>query len=67
MLFRSKHENGYITVYAHNRSNEVREGEAVRLGQRIALSGMTGLVTGAHLHFEVRKYLTPLNPMRMLR
>jgi len=62
-----KHENGYITVYAHNRSNEVREGEAVRLGQRIALSGMTGLVTGAHLHFEVRKYLTPLNPMRMLR
>jgi len=62
-----KHENGYITVYAHNTSNEVQEGDTVQRGQRIALSGMTGLVTGAHLHFEVRKYLTPLNPLRMLR
>lgn len=62
-----KHENGYITVYAHNSANEVHEGEAVRRGQQIALSGMTGLVTGAHLHFEIRKYLTPLNPLRMLR
>ncbi len=62
-----KHENGYITVYAHNRSNAAREGEEVKRGQEIALSGMTGLVTGAHLHFEIRKYLTPLNPLRMLR
>jgi len=62
-----KHERGYITVYAHNSSNGVPEGETVRQGQQIALSGMTGLATGGHLHFEVRKYLTPLNPLRMLR
>jgi murein DD-endopeptidase MepM/ murein hydrolase activator NlpD len=62
-----RHENGYITVYAHNRKNTVNEDEAVKTGQVIAFSGMTGAVTGAHLHFEIRKYLTPLNPLRFLR
>jgi murein DD-endopeptidase MepM/ murein hydrolase activator NlpD len=62
-----KHGNGYITVYAHNKTNAVNEGAEVKRGQEIALSGMTGLVTGAHLHFEIRKYLTPLNPLRLLR
>lgn len=62
-----RHTNGYITVYAHNRKNTVNEDETVKTGQVIAYSGMTGAVTGAHLHFEIRKYLTPLNPMRFLR
>ncbi|HSV96059.1 MAG TPA: M23 family metallopeptidase [Spirochaetota bacterium] len=62
-----KHEKGYITVYAHNKSNGVKEGEEVKRGQEIALSGMSGLATGGHLHFEIRKYLTPLNPLRLLR
>lgn len=62
-----KHHNGYITVYAHNKSNTVAEGDTVEKGQMIALSGMTGAVTGAHLHYEIRKYLTPLNPMRFLQ
>jgi LysM repeat protein len=62
-----RHDNGYITVYAHNRKNTVNEDEAVKTGQVIAYSGMTGAVTGAHLHFEIRKYLTPLNPLRFLR
>ncbi len=62
-----RHKNAYISVYAHNKSNAVGEGDEVKRGQEIALSGMTGLVTGAHLHFEIRKYLTPLNPLRFLR
>ncbi len=62
-----RHGNGYITVYAHNRKNKVSEDEVVKIGQIIAYSGMTGAVTGAHLHFEIRKYLTPLNPIRFLR
>lgn len=62
-----RHAKGYITVYAHNRKNAVGEDETVTTGQVIAYSGMTGAVTGAHLHFEIRKYLTPLNPLRFLR
>ncbi|MEJ5360690.1 MAG: M23 family metallopeptidase [Spirochaetota bacterium] len=62
-----KHDNGYISVYGHNSNNLVKEGESVQKGQVIAKSGMTGSVTGAHLHFEFRKYLTPLNPLRYLK
>jgi murein DD-endopeptidase MepM/ murein hydrolase activator NlpD len=62
-----KHENGYITVYAHNKKNLVSEDDEVKKGDTIALSGMTGSVTGPHLHFEIRKNLTPLNPRRFLR
>ena len=61
-----RHGNGYITVYAHNSKNMVEQGENVKEGQVIALSGQTGATTGAHLHFEIRKYLTPLNPLRLL-
>lgn len=62
-----KHDLGYITVYAHNSKNLVQENGAVKKGDIIALTGMTGAVTGAHLHFELRKYVTPLNPLRLLR
>ena len=33
----------------------------------VIMSGMTGAVTGAHLNFEIRKYLSPLNPLRMMK
>ena len=62
-----RHENGYVTVYAHNSKNLVAEGAEVKRGDTIASSGATGAVTGAHLHFEIRKYLYPLNPLRILR
>ncbi|MGQ9844027.1 MAG: peptidoglycan DD-metalloendopeptidase family protein, partial [Spirochaetota bacterium] len=62
-----KHEKGYISVYGHNSNNLVQEGDAVQKGQVIAKSGMTGSVTGAHVHFEFRKYITPLNPLRYLK
>lgn len=62
-----RHEDGYITVYAHNLKTVVEEGTFVQKGQLIALSGQTGAVTGAHLHFEIRKYLTLLDPMRFLK
>ncbi len=61
-----KHERGYITVYAHNLKNLTSEGDSVYAGKVIALSGSSGAVTGPHLHFELRKYLTPLNPVRFL-
>ncbi len=62
-----RHRGGYITVYAHNSSNTVKCGDSVGKGDLIAYSGNSGAVTGAHLHFELRKYLTPLNPLRFLR
>jgi murein DD-endopeptidase MepM/ murein hydrolase activator NlpD len=62
-----RHKYGYITVYAHNSRNLAKRGKKVRRGEVIALSGNTGAVTGAHLHFEIRKYVTPLNPIRLLR
>ncbi len=61
-----RHDKGYISVYAHNKRNIVRKGDRVRSGKVIAYSGKSGAVTGPHLHFELRKYLTPLNPLRFL-
>lgn len=62
-----RHEGGYISVYAHNSRNAAPVDSKVRQGDVIAYSGMTGAVTGAHLHFEIRKYVNPLNPLRLLR
>lgn len=61
------HKNDYITVYAHNSKLLVKLNQFVKRGEVIGLSGKTGAVTGAHLHFEVRKGIVPLNPGRFLR
>lgn len=56
------HGNGYVTKYAHNRTNLVKTGDLVNEDTVIAEVGSTGLSTGPHLHFEVRrdgKYLDP--------
>ncbi len=55
---------GYTTFYKHCSKILVREGEPVRRGQTIALTGNTGLESsGAHLHFELWKNGIPLNPL----
>ncbi len=48
------HGNGIVTLYGHNSSLNVSEGEHVNQGDVIAYAGATGYVTGAHVHFEVR-------------
>lgn len=50
-----KHDDGYSTVYAHNKNNLVNKGQSVRRGEIIAYLGSTGYSTGPHLHFEIRK------------
>ena len=49
------HDDGMITIYAHNSLNLVKEGERVGRDTTIALSGSTGRSTGPHLHFEAWK------------
>lgn len=61
------HGRGYSTLYAHLSASLVKEGQEVRPGAVIARVGRTGNVTGAHLHFEVRVYGTPVNPIKYLK
>ena len=60
------HAQDMITVYAHNKVNLVKDGEAVKQGQEIAKVGRSGRVTKFHLHFEVRKRTKPRNPQFFL-
>lgn len=52
-FIRIDHSNGFITYYGHLQQSLVKEGETVERAQIIALSGHTGNVTGAHLHFQI--------------
>jgi murein DD-endopeptidase MepM/ murein hydrolase activator NlpD len=61
-----RHTNGYITVYAHNRANLVKEGQTVRRGERIAEVGQSGRASGANLHFEIRKDNLARDPLHYL-
>lgn len=60
-----KHEGNYLTAYAHNSKILVKEGEAVKRGQRIADMGDSDADT-AMLHFEVRRQGKPVDPMKFL-
>lgn len=60
------HGNGLATVYCHLTRAAVEEGIRVEQGQMVAESGMTGLATGPHLHFEVRDDGRPKNPREFL-
>ncbi|MBN9658726.1 MAG: M23 family metallopeptidase [Acidobacteria bacterium] len=56
------HGNGLQTYYAHLSRIDVIPNQEVRMGQVIGGTGMTGRATAPHLHYEVRRGGTPVNP-----
>ncbi|MFJ4368103.1 M23 family metallopeptidase [Streptomyces chartreusis] len=65
-----KHGNGTFSQYAHLSRIDVKIGQVVKTGQKIAKSGNTGNSSGPHLHFEIRKtanYGSAIDPVAFLR
>lgn len=60
------HGGGLSTLYAHQSSMLVSEGQRVGRGDIIGYVGCTGYCTGPHLHFETREWGTPVDPMKYL-
>ncbi len=62
-----EHKNNLISVYKHNASLHKEQGEKVKAGEVIAISGNTGeLSTGPHLHFELWSNQQPINPTNFI-
>jgi len=60
------HGQGLLSLYMHLSKMEVKEGDQVTAGQRIAMSGGTGRATGPHLHVAVRWQGIYVNPATLL-
>jgi lipoprotein NlpD len=60
-----KHNNSYLTAYAHNQTLLVKEDQAVRRGQKIAEMGSSD-AERVQLHFEIRRLGKPIDPARLL-
>ena len=56
------HGNGLQTIYAHLSSIAVLTGQKIKAGEELGRSGDTGNSTGPHLHFEIRRHGTPVDP-----
>ena len=62
-LIEIDHGNGLVTRYGHNQTLVANVGEVVTKGQSIALVGNTGRSTGAHVHYEIIKNGTQIDPL----
>ena len=62
-----KHENNWVTAYAHNDSLLVKRGDVVKQGQTIAKVGSTGNVNKPQLHFEIRKNSKAVDPLSYMK
>jgi len=61
-----KHAGAYSTIYAQNKSNAVKKGQAVKAGEIIAYVGSSGRSNSPLLHFEIRKGKDALDPLDYL-
>jgi murein DD-endopeptidase MepM/ murein hydrolase activator NlpD len=58
---------GFKTYYGHNLVNLVSEGEIVKKGDLLALSGSTGRSTGPHIHYEIKRNDVPVDPAEYMK
>jgi murein DD-endopeptidase MepM/ murein hydrolase activator NlpD len=61
-----EHSDEWATLYAHLNNILVSEGQVVNQGEKIGEMGRTGHATGVHLHFEIRHFRQPVNPLAYL-
>ena len=70
MIVLLAHPGGYVSEYAHLDDTfalpPVKTGQVVKAGQVIGFIGLTGITTGAHLHFAVMKDGAPIDPLSLL-
>jgi len=62
-----QHVDGYQSMYGHLSRRLVAQGDSVVAGQVIGLSGNTGRSSAPHLHFEIRRQGTSLDPLTMVK
>ena len=60
------HDGGYETLYAHLSAITAQLGQKVKAGEIVGYSGTSGRVTGPHLHFEIHRNGTTMNPSAFL-
>ena len=61
-----QHGPGNTTLYAHMSSRSVKEGDTVTQGQKIGVTGSTGISSGPHLHYEITEGGSRVNPLNYL-
>ncbi|GGE80660.1 lipoprotein [Stappia taiwanensis] len=61
-----RHDDGWVSAYAHNSALLVKRGDSIRRGAVVAKAGSTGSVTQPQLHFELRRGNKPVDPMQYL-
>lgn len=65
-VVKTRHEGGFVTMYAHLARAFVRPGDQIAAGQLIARAGCTGSCTGVHLHFQMWQRGKLVDPLRYL-
>jgi len=61
-----RHDDGWVSAYAHNSELKVKRGDTLRRGDVVGLAGATGSVASPQVHFELRRGNKPVDPLRYL-